>query len=414
MGAGQAIAIRLKEARHAHINLTVHKRSDGPYELSINSDWQTRRVGPKPTGIKNANDLRHLNLRIQKEIKNIVIPMEYGSWQRDDRQTQYNRFFLLAKAGHRLFSEIFQDSDLKENIQWLLERFGGEQLLIEVDSEDFFVPWELIFPVRPEELPEGQFAYDRFWGFRYIISRTIPSSGFSQSLLREEEIEVDQKPVIGLLTDISLPKVKDREIPFFERLASHGLVELKPMRHLDPGNIRAGLERLVAFLGENLDVVHFACHASYNDEDHLNSYIQLTRDFRVTLNDIHNEVSTPNGPLVVLNACETGAIDSLYSDFFALEIFDWGARGVVATECVVPDTFAAEFSKRLYELWLKENMKRSLGEALIEARKHFLIEVGSSGADVELSPDSNPAGLLYALYGLPDLRLVAKGAEVER
>jgi CHAT domain-containing protein len=117
----------------------------------------------------------------------------------------------------------------------------------------------------------------------------------------------------------------------------------------------------------------------------------ISDEFSVTLMDIDvYDIRVAGHPLVILNACETGSANPLYTSYFAGAFLKLGARGVVATECPVPDTFAAAFAKQLYAHLLSG---RPLGASLLAARRHFLDQ------------DHNPAGLLYAMYAPPSIRL---------
>jgi hypothetical protein len=91
-----------------------------------------------------------------------------------------------------------------------------------------------------------------------------------------------------------------------------------------------------------------------------------------------------------MNACETGNLNPLYTSYFAKFFLDREARGVVATECTVPDSFAADFTEQLYNHLL---VGKTLGESLLATRKHFLDEY------------HNPSGLLYSMYAPPSTRL---------
>lgn len=67
-----------------------------------------------------------------------------------------------------------------------------------------------------------------------------------------------------------------------------------------------------------------------------------------------------------------------------------GVRGVVTTECLVPDAVAAAFTRLFYPLLLDGE---EIGDALLGARKSLLG-----------SPFCNPLGLLYTLYAVPHTR----------
>ena len=79
---------------------------------------------------------------------------------------------------------------------------------------------------------------------------------------------------------------------------------------------------------------------------------------------------------------------------FVKSFLEYGARGVIATECAVPDTFAADFSRKFYEHFLEK--KQPLGESLLATRQHFLRK------------EKNPSGLLYSMYAPPDIQLVKR------
>jgi len=92
-----------------------------------------------------------------------------------------------------------------------------------------------------------------------------------------------------------------------------------------------------------------------------------------------------------MNACETGNLNPLYTSYFSADFLKRGARGVVATECAVPDVFAADFAQQLYTHLLAGEQ---LGESLLATRRYFLEKY------------HNPSGLLYSMYAPPSIRLV--------
>jgi len=71
-----------------------------------------------------------------------------------------------------------------------------------------------------------------------------------------------------------------------------------------------------------------------------------------------------------------------------------GCGAVVATECAVPDAFAAEFAEQLYTHLLAGEQ---LGESLLATRRYFLEKY------------HNPSGLLYSMYAPPSIRLAQIG-----
>jgi CHAT domain-containing protein len=125
------------------------------------------------------------------------------------------------------------------------------------------------------------------------------------------------------------------------------------------------------------------------------SHLLLSDEFHISIMDLVNyEVTMSDHPLLFMNACETGNLNPLFTSYFAAAFLDHGVRGVVATECTVPDAFAADFAERLYTHLLAGER---LGTSLLATRRYFLEKY------------SNPTGLLYSMYAPQSLRLAVKG-----
>jgi len=165
------------------------------------------------------------------------------------------------------------------------------------------------------------------------------------------------------------------------------------LRPLDP-HPQKRLSEIQAFNGfwkKKLNLAHVACHA-VAEVSPSDSYIELSKGFCISLQDMTvYKLQINNAPLIVLNGCHTGNIDPLYVSNIAGKFIESGARGVIATECAVPDELAAEFTEQLYIRLLSGE---ELGASLITARWH-LLKNGSSP----------PTGLMYALYAPPHFRL---------
>jgi CHAT domain-containing protein len=96
-------------------------------------------------------------------------------------------------------------------------------------------------------------------------------------------------------------------------------------------------------------------------------------------------------PFVILNACGTSIRDPSKTSDFVHEFMKCGGRGVIATECDVPDVFASEFIQHVYNRCLNGEL---FVRALFEARQYFL------------TAHRNPLGLLYSAYLPLESRLV--------
>jgi CHAT domain-containing protein len=173
------------------------------------------------------------------------------------------------------------------------------------------------------------------------------------------------------------------------------MISLLQLRALDPEKKREEFKEFQRFWGNALNVVHFACHAFYEDGSPEMSHLLLSDEFRISLMDLVNyELTITDHPLIIMNACETGNLNPLYTSYFAEAFLEHGVRGVVATECTVPDAFAADFAEQLYTHLLAGER---LGTSLLATRRYFLEKY------------FNPTSLLYSMYAPQSLRLALKG-----
>jgi hypothetical protein len=95
-------------------------------------------------------------------------------------------------------------------------------------------------------------------------------------------------------------------------------------------------------------------------------------------------------PLVVMNSCESGNLSAQRAASFAALFLRQGARGVVATEAIIPAASATTFTPKFYARMLAG---KSLGTSLLEVRQSMWKE------------EHDPIGLFYALYAPPALSL---------
>jgi CHAT domain-containing protein len=114
---------------------------------------------------------------------------------------------------------------------------------------------------------------------------------------------------------------------------------------------------------------------------------------------VHAKMATRDVPLLFLNACESAATAGYMSaDSFPRHFRIWGSRAVLGAETMVPDTMAAVFSRLFYEGLLDAGL--TVGEAILQARQRLLAR-------------NNPIGILYTLYGDPDLIVQRPGPRSE-
>ncbi|MBD3309503.1 CHAT domain-containing protein [candidate division KSB3 bacterium] len=348
------------------------------FDMDIHTDsWDRIRVNISKNGLERLNtDLQKVLNSIAREFRQRV---EQGWKPSGDELSQ--ALYDLAFQGSNAFRLIFGESPKDQTaIRAVLEQCSNGTICIA--SDDFFIPWEILYD---GDLATQSASFNHFWGMRYIIARYMRPGTRINPIL-----EVGA-PRVGLLTNERILGVKRREIPFFEGLAKKGRIVLYKLRALDPDHKRAEFEEFRRFWQQGFHIAHFACHGSTIWDAPDESWLELTNRYSISIRDLRVlSFRLENHPLVILNACATGSVNPLYTASFADAFLGYGARGVVATECSVPDTFAFRFIKQMYELFLGG---MSLGEAMLTTRRQIA------------KRESNPCGLLYAMYASPTTSL---------
>lgn len=362
------------------VTITIEPREDTKFQvdLQIGDYWETWTIN------MSRDDVRTLNQTFQKEAEQLI---EQWEWKGISSEEYNKRIYQLVITGNSTFTKVFTHVKARQKLQTALKRKRDNPASILIISEVFSLPWEFIYTFDVTRTPH---LFENFWGMNHIIRRRIAKSYDGESA----DDCINSPPKLGLLTDSSLSSVDTKEIPFFERLRDNGLILLDTLDDLDPNNRISELDtKFKAFLGNPLNIVHFACHAVY--EEGQNSRITLSKEFDISLNEMESYKVTTNGnPLIILNACESGNLNPLYTMNFVDDFLNRGAIGVVATECVVPDDFAAAFAQKLYDFLLPKPGKESLplGRSLLETRRHFL------------DSEKNPSGLIYSMYARPSIK----------
>jgi len=326
------------------------------------------RIGLKP------QDVDELNLELQTTIEQVA--SSFG-----EQVAYYAALLRLAHKGNFAFKRIFAEGIPREIVSKALQ-IGTT---IQITSQDFFIPWELLY----NDSMTGQVDASHFWGMRYIVSRSLIQEARPGEFL--SPIIQSVRPHIGLIACSELEHVVGKEIPALKSLDEQKHISLLLLRPLKIDQRYEELEYLSRFLGEELEIVHLACHAR-EKKPKSQSYLLISDNFDISIEDFGvQEFIIKHNPFVILNACLTGTNSPLYTSNWAALFWERGARGVLATELHVPDWFAAAFTEELYKHFLSG---KPIGEALLATRRHFWKE------------QQNPLGLAYALYSSPSIRIV--------
>lgn len=346
------------------------EKSDGRYELLIRiSGYESKKFSLQI----REHDLAQLSEELHKKLSNMVR-------NNGDIDLTNEDLYSLAKVGNDAFIQIFGNID-EALLEIIKEIIADGDKCLEITSDEFLFPWELIYPNDPHE--EDTLSIKSFWGLKHIVNRVLCSKIPSPSL-------INFCPRLGLLAYEGLPTVKSSEVPQFYDYQNQSLINLIHLvfTTTEAEDLRTEFK---TFWQNDFDLTHFACHAQH-DNAYGKSYIRINENFDVTIQELRTfGIEIKDKPLVIINACEAGIMNPLSVSNFVNIFLNLGARGAIATECTVPDQFAADFSRKFYEYFLEQ--KRPLGESLLATRQYFLNEY------------NNPSGLLYSMYAPPNIQL---------
>jgi hypothetical protein len=359
------------------VTLMIYGRERGNrFDMDILISGQRKERLPIAMTLEDLNELNEL---LRKRMNKVIV--DYVNKNKQDLAAD---LAALANTGKFAFGEVFSDPQAQRAMLDLSKI--SDNIIFEINSDDFSLPWELLY--YPEASPAPP-SFNKFWGMKHIISRVINRENRP---FVSPKIEVHTRPRLGLLAYSELTGVSDLEIPFFEQLKKDGKIRLVKMPSLDPTPAKKDIEldKFKKFWDRKFNIAHFACHASTKGKPSVESFIQLSNGICITLLDLKQaEITIREYPLVILNACETAQLCSMNTRYFAGDFIKYGARGVVATEHAVPDQLAFEFTREIYG-YLLDGM--DLGKSIFETRKQLL-------------KHGNPIGLMYSLYAPPATRI---------
>jgi hypothetical protein len=225
------------------------------------------------------------------------------------------------------------------------------------------LPWELVH--------DG----DEFWGLRYALGTRLVLDRSVAVRPRARRHERPRALVVGADPAGDLPHL-GREIDAV-------CDALEPRAEIVCIADRlASVDRLLAYLGEGFDVVHFAGHVVTDDAGR--PALLLGDGSRLPASVL--EANLAGRPLVYVNGC-TSAHSAAATASVAHAFLHGGALAVVGTIADVADEHAATLATAFYREALGG---ASLGNALREAR-----------AEVRERAPGSPAWLSVVLYGSP-------------
>jgi tetratricopeptide (TPR) repeat protein len=265
----------------------------------------------------------------------------YGAYQeRGERVAE-----RLTQWGRAAFAALFESSSQARDMYGRLRHAGGdvEIILRSAAAEHLALPWELLAdPERPMPL-----ALD---GVR--IGRALPTVDLAGTFAVGGER-------LRVLMVISRPAGR-RDVgyrmvarPLVQRLeAVRGEVDLVVLRPPTLDRLEQVLHAARAE-GQPFQVVHFDGHGSYTDRGTPQGVLVFEQPGggpdAVPADRIAAVLARAEVPVVVLNACQSGALGRQVEAAVATRLLQQGAAAVVAMAFSVYAVAAAEFMTAFYE-----------------------------------------------------------------
>ena len=317
----------------------------------------------------------------------------------------------LALAGAKLFRTLFfprdaGDPELHRGLRpiggALREAMAMESRWLKVSSKGFHVPWGLIYS-GALNLDGTDWEPEGFWGYQHMIENAPLGKGGMQYELTVPE---DGNLVVSLQLDESIDQ--QMNVPCnepVETLMTRYGQRVTTRRR----NTRRRLAEALRQGDLDEQVLFFCCHAVVDgvstqiraDE----AYLVLSdrspdpRKDRVTPSDIQEWIDlrsfydNGNRPLVFLNACGSGQLNSIFYPSFGEIFLALGASSVLGAQVELPGIFAGEFARRFFERFFAGGTNNQVGKILFELRREFL------------QTYRNPLGLIYSLFRGADVFL---------
>ncbi|HEY0404177.1 MAG TPA: CHAT domain-containing protein [Pyrinomonadaceae bacterium] len=325
----------------------------------------------------------------------------------------------LHNRGLRLAFQLFGDrcwevqSLFKKPITNRDDHWTYPKLIQVISPPEGIVPFEFLplFNLKPPpeitDIRSLTEAARSFIGFSSIVKRTQTNRALSADPVLDNE----PKLPIKFFQHVKLAGAR-KEIEFFRQYSDY--IDLEgpwPDKEIPQEQFKQHLAEHLWNPVSRFDssdreppdqVQHFSCHCDTTNDLSENHFIRLAHcegmDQDVTLGELQTQLAgfqsvgaRQNGiafPLVFFNACGTAVSDPMRIGSFPDLLLGIGNRGVIGTECEIPDDFAASFSEQFYRALLGG---RPLGDAIYHAKWQML------------ERHNNPLGILYTVYADPDM-----------
>jgi hypothetical protein len=313
----------------------------------------------------------------------------------------HNYLFRLREIGRAAYLSFLSEQARNHIVKLENEKLGTGLGFTFIADPSVSLFWEMLYagdfeddddPVEPEQ----------FWGFRYSLGRNFLD-------IQRCEVVFLQDGIFSIIhneLDFSKQEVEALALKLVEvsrslnlNVALQLLDQIIPVEQLSPNALLKFFHRKEFEYG----MIHFACHCK-NPENAgaTQAYLSMTsqeQEIEMTLEKLmaRQDRGFVNRPFVFLNACASTTPNHLLETLsFPTGMLNFGAGGVIATACAVPDNFASAFANEFYRRLLNKlsiDAPVDIGDTLLKTRLHFL------------SQYNNPLGLAYGLYAVSNQQL---------
>lgn len=298
---------------------------------------------------------------------------------------------VIARSGQRLYRHLFfngADLDLRKLISQIETAATAapkvKPLRMMIVTDRLSLPWQYLHPVG------AKVHADKFWGMQFSLSVLRVNNNATERAVANRTSAV-RKVVFAHYGSSADPTVRLAEKQAAQLLklplAEGDLLKVDTGADLlaKISSQRKHIQSIVTFLHASSGSLDTTPNLQFNVGDIVDSD---------ALENLLNRVPTEEqdlrylagGPLVILNACETGPARSLPHVKLQNAMFQLGAQGVVVTEVSVWISLGHEVATQLLD---RLAQGEPISDALTAVRR-----------DLQ-EKKKNPLGLLYVYYGDP-------------
>jgi hypothetical protein len=298
---------------------------------------------------------------------------------------------IIGDIGQRLYRHLFaesKDADLRKLVVELeaaaADKKREKPLRLRIVTNKISLPWQYLHPVG------RQLDAEKFWGLRFNLSVLRVNTG---SRVRPIALSPRQARKVvfaryGSSKDPTVQLANEQKQQLSKLpIADNDLVEVDSGADLltNLEKQRKEISGIFAFLHAASIAPDSEPYLSVNDGDVVTSDVleRLLNKVPMSEQDLRYLAS---GPLVILNACETGPSVNLPHVSLQNAMLQLGAQGVVVTEVAVWVPLGHHVAMRLID---RLGKGEPVADALTAIRRELYAD------------KKNPLGLLYVYYGDP-------------